>query len=52
MALYDMCSGTPSHAKHTGFDSRCTHNRRDWWLLLGDKDIGMEQLTQVTGLYN
>ena len=39
-----MCSVTALHAKHPGSDSRCPHNRWDWWhsplaLLLGDKDI-------------
>ena len=42
-----MCSVTASNAKQPGLDSRCPHNRWDWWLrpvtlLLGDKDIGME----------
>ena len=49
-----MCSVTASHAKHPGFDSRCPHNRRDWWhspvtLLLGDKDMEwLEESSLVT----
>ena len=49
-----MCSVTASHAKHPGFNSRCPHNRRDWWhspvtLLLGDKDMEwLEKSSLVT----
>ena len=47
-----MCSVTASNAKQPGLDSRCPHNRWDWWLrpvtlLLGDKDMGME-LVSIT----
>ena len=49
-----MCSVTALHAKHPGFDSRCPHNRQDWWhspvtLLLGDKDMEwLEESSLVT----
>ena len=50
-----MCSVTASHAKHPGFDSRCPHNRRDWWhspvtLLLGDKDMEWLEKSSLNAL--
>ena len=43
-------------AKHPGFDSHRLHNCPDWWLnpvslLLGDKDNGMDLLTQVSSTW-
>ena len=50
---FSLCGVTAAHTKDHGFCSCHPHNSQDRWLspvtlLLGDKDIGMELVTQVS----